>query len=95
MVIRLFLFGLFYLAVLAVPGGGIAYLAYKGLKPRLDRRRKRKAAMLRADTARRLLTSMHSVHTCPFCFYPTDDDVDGLSEELGYHHIKCFEEALK
>lgn len=95
MVVRLILFVVFYLGILIVPGAGIAYIAYKALQPRLERRKQIRAARRRAETARRLLTACNDEHKCCFCFHPTSMNVDAYSDELGWHHVNCMQKELQ
>lgn len=92
MTARLILFILGYGVILMIPGGGLALLGYKLLKPRLERRCKLKLAMERAQ---RILVFGPHTQVCPFCLESTDEDKDVYTKEQGWHHTSCLINLLK
>jgi hypothetical protein len=88
MVLRLFLFVLFYAGILIVPGAGLAYIGYLALKPKLARRRLRKEAQARA-----LLDDGGEPEVCYVCLEAVDVHADALDEH-GWNHVSCVRKLL-
>ncbi len=90
MTLRLALFVLEYAAFIAVPGLTAYYAGKHFLQPRLDSRRLRKQAELRA------LGTPDPEHnkTCFHCMLPVNERVDAYTRAYGWHHVACVRELL-
>lgn len=93
MLFRLLLFVIGTVGFFAIPGAGVAYLAYRLARPALARYRAR-----RLGAAKAKLLSAHEPEHCVFCLEPVLDPKEGqdtcYSKEYGWYHYKCLK-ALK
>jgi hypothetical protein len=88
MILRLFLFIVFYGGLLVVPGAGLGYIGWKTLKPVLERRRKRIQGMKNA-----LMLESHTEELCFVCMRETDD-TDCYEQGRGWYHHDCLTSLL-
>lgn len=87
MVVRLLFFVLLWAAAVLVPGGVVALVGYKVLKPWRERRRLRRLAQKRGQL---MLAQLR----CFECGKPIDTTQDVLVGSDGWAHRDCYDKIV-
>lgn len=92
MVFRLVFFLVVYAALFLVPGGLVAALGWKALKPWYQKRKQRRLAERRAH---QLLLSTDIEETCFECGQAVDRTQDVYQHAVGWAHPNCLLKVVR